>query len=98
MAALTNKLHVAKDGVIHEITSYTTQNEGTPLTITGGNFWKIKNNGVDAYIGLWPTSVSGGTLHSHLKIKKDGNDDNSEDEKDKNKDDEKKSEETNKNE
>ena len=72
MAVLTNKLHIAKNGVVHDITSYSTQAEGTPLTITGGNFLKIKNNGVDAYIGLWPTSVSGGTLHSHLTIEKDG--------------------------
>ena len=71
MAQLTNKLYIAKNGVIHEVTSYTTQEEGTPLTITGGSCWKVKNNGIDAYIGLWPTSVSGGTLHSHLKIKKD---------------------------
>lgn len=72
MAELTNKLHIKKDGVVHECTCYTTVEEATPTTVPGGSAWEIKNNGVVCYVGLWPTSDSGGDYHTPLKIKKNG--------------------------
>ena len=74
MAALTTKLNIKSGDTVETVTSYSTQDEGTVKTATGGTYWKITNNGVDAYIGLWPVTVtSGGTPdHSALQVVKDG--------------------------
>lgn len=70
MAELTNKLRIKKDKVVHECTCYTMIEEATPTTIPGGSAWEIKNNGIVCYVGLYPTSESGGEFHTPLKIKK----------------------------
>lgn len=72
MAELANKFRLKKDGVEHECTCYTIEEEATPTTIPGGSAWEIKNNGVVCYIGLWPTSESGGEFHTPLRLKKNG--------------------------
>lgn len=70
MATLTNPLNVKKGSTVYACTCYTTTDEATPKTITGGSCWKIKNNNTECYVGLWPTSVSGGSYHTPLKLKK----------------------------
>ena len=67
MAELTNKLNITKNGTTYECTCYTTEEEGTP---DNGSCWEIKNNGVTAYIGLWPKSITTGGHHSSLTAKK----------------------------
>lgn len=70
MAELTNKLHLKKNDVVFDCVCYTTADEATPVAISGGNSWEIKNNGVVCYVGLWPVSEGGGEFHSPLKVKK----------------------------
>ena len=79
MGALTTKLNVKNGNTVQTITSYSTQDEGTVQTAFSGTtnlgtYWKITNNGVDAYIGLWPTSVASGgnPNHSALQVIKGG--------------------------
>lgn len=73
MAALTTKLTVKSGSTTQTCTSYSVEKEGTVKTALGGTFWKIINNGITAYIGLWPVSVTSGGHpdHSAMKIKKD---------------------------
>jgi len=54
MAELVNKFHVKDGNTVYECTSYTTTTEATPV-VDGGDCWQIRNNGVTAYLGLWPT-------------------------------------------
>lgn len=70
MAELTNKLHLKKDDVVFDCVCYTTAEEATPVAISGGNSWEIKNNGVVCYVGLWPVFEGDGEYHSPLKVKK----------------------------
>lgn len=70
MATLTNPLNVKNGSTVYACTCYTTTAEATPTTITGGSCWELKNNNTVCYVGLWPTSVSGGSYHTPLKIKK----------------------------
>ena len=70
MAVLTNPFNIKKNGTVYACKCYTTTAEATPTTITGGSYWEIKNNNTVCYIGLYPTSVSGGSYHTPLKIKK----------------------------
>lgn len=79
MGALTTKLNVKNGDTVYLVTSYSTQDEGTVQTAFSGTtnlgtYWKITNNGVDAYIGLWPTSVTSGgnPHHSALQVIKGG--------------------------
>lgn len=72
MAILTNPLNIKKDGTIYACKCYTTKDEATPTTITGGSCYELKNNNTICYVGLYPTSVSGGNYHTPLKIKKGG--------------------------
>lgn len=72
MAALATKLTLKKGSTTESVTSYSVESEGTVKTASGGTTWEITNNGVKAYIGLWPVSVTSGghPSHSMLKIKK----------------------------
>lgn len=74
MAELTNKFHVKSGDTIHECVCYTLQDEATPKTVQGatGSAWKIKNNGVVCYLGLWPVTATNTSEYSTpLTIKKD---------------------------
>ena len=72
MAALATKLTLKKGSTTESVTSYSVESEGTVKTASGGTTWPITNNGVKAYIGLWPVSVTSGghPSHSMLKVKK----------------------------
>ncbi len=73
MAELTNKLHLKSGSTITECVCYTTMDEATPKTVTGGSTWEIKNNNTVCYLGLVPSDSSGKTgFDTPLKIKKGG--------------------------
>lgn len=73
MAELTNKLHLKSGSVVTECVCYTTIDEATPKTVTGGSAWEIKNNNTVCYLGLVPSNLSGTTgFDTSLKIKKGG--------------------------
>ena len=73
MAELTNKLHLKSGSVVTECVCYTTIDEATPKTVTGGSAWEIKNNNIVCYLGLVPSNLSGKTgFDTSLKIKKGG--------------------------
>jgi len=72
MAILTNPLHLKYGDIVYECLCYTTQDEATPMTIPGGSCWELRNNNTVCYVGLWPTSVSGGVYHTPLKTRKGG--------------------------
>lgn len=42
MAELTNRLHLKSDSTVTECICYTTIDEATPKTVTGGSTWEIK--------------------------------------------------------
>lgn len=71
MAELTNRLHLKSDSTVTECICYTTIDEATPKTVTGGSTWEIKNNNTVCYLGLVPSNLSGKTgFDTPLKIKK----------------------------
>lgn len=73
MAELTNRLHLKSDSTVTECICYTTIDEATPKTVTGGSTWEIKNNNTVCYLGLIPSNLSGKTgFDTPLKIKKGG--------------------------
>lgn len=73
MAELTNRLHLKSDSTVTECICYTTIDEATPKTVTGGSTWEIKNNNTVCYLGLVPSNLSGKTgFDTPLKIKKSG--------------------------
>lgn len=73
MAELTNRLHLKSGSTITECVCYTTMDEATPKTVTGGSTWEIKNNNTVCYLGLVPSDSSGKTgFDTPLKIKKGG--------------------------
>lgn len=73
MAELTNRLHLKSDSTVTECICYTTIDEATPKTVTGGSTWEIKNNNTVCYLGLVPSNLSGKTgFDTPLKIKKGG--------------------------
>lgn len=73
MAELTNRLHLKSDSTVTECICYTTIDEATPKTVTGGSTWEIKNNNIVCYLGLVPSNLSGKTgFDTPLKIKKGG--------------------------
>ncbi len=51
---MANILHIKNGDTIKECTCYTTTEDATPLTISGGNYLELKNNQTICYIGLWP--------------------------------------------
>lgn len=73
MAELTNRLHLKSGSAITECICYTTMDEATPKTVTGGSTWEIKNNNTVCYLGLVPSNLSGKTgFDTTLKVKKSG--------------------------
>lgn len=73
MAELTNRLHLKSGSTITECICYTTMDEATPKTVTGGSTWEIKNNNTVCYLGLVPSNLSGKTgFDTTLKVKKSG--------------------------
>lgn len=73
MAELTNRLHLKSNSTVTECICYTTIDEATPKTVTGGSTWEIKNNNTVCYLGLVPSNLSGKTgFDTPLKIKKGG--------------------------
>lgn len=73
MAELTNKLHLKSGSTVTDVTCYTTTDEATPVTVTGGSYWEIKNNNTVCYVGLVPVSEAGQTgKDTALKVKKSG--------------------------
>lgn len=73
MAELTNRLHLKSGSTITECICYTTVDEATPKTVTGGSTWEIKNNNTVCYLGLVPSNLSGKTgFDTTLKVKKGG--------------------------
>lgn len=72
MAELTNKLHLKSGSTVTEVTCYTTKDEATPKTVTGGSTWELKNNNTVCYVGLVPSASKGATGYdTTLKYKKD---------------------------
>lgn len=72
MAELVNKLHLKQGDKVYDCICYTTVNEATPTTISGGKCWEIKNNNTVCYLGLWPVSEKASNYSTPLKIRKDG--------------------------
>lgn len=71
MAELTNRIHLKSDSTVTECICYTTIDEATPKTVTGGSTWEIKNNNTVCYLGLVPSESAGMTgFDTPLKVKK----------------------------
>ncbi len=73
MGILSKKFHVKKNGTTYECNCYTSSKEATPVNIKGlGECLPILVDGDEAYLGLWPVSVSGGSYHTPLIVRKNG--------------------------